>query len=921
MTKTLKKNNVVLVKVGKSNKLAEAKIERVNGNKVYVRYISNDIIKNFGNDIFEYSNKDIQMKNKSNIKNGSNIKNILENQIIEEPDNNIENQEINEPNVVNSNSEISNIKSNRIEPLFWVLPNKKKFQEWITKTFIKYRLDGKPPKKSSKFEPFKYQKFLRDYMQSSSPYRGILLYHGLGSGKTCTSVIIAENLKKGRNIVVMLPASLRSNYKSQAISGCGIEDYIDNPESFDDRYSFISYNASNTLTQLKRLGNLDNKVIIIDEVHNLISRLVSGIMGVSKQGKEIYELLMEAKNCKIIALSGTPVVNDPFEMAVLFNILRGYIEITYFRILEVDNSLGNRWDFENLENELATVDFVDYININKVNRSIEVHTTVKSWTDTYKELTFEIVNICKRNGVVAKYLEKKEFTLFPIDSDEKDFRQYFVNDLGKDGDRLKNIDVFKNRIMGLVSYYIPLESNYPDLLENEVERIPMSTHQYQIYTILRDKERKGDRVAARSRSGSKRKKGGFRGTFRMLTREASNFTFPDEIPRPYKDPKFIITTKKKNKNNDSNQIIQKVVQTEEKANNGELSKDYKRRIDKAIKELIENADLYLKSGPEGLDKLSPKMKLILENINKSEGLVFVYSNFRVLEGVEIFSRILDVNGYAKYDTDKDLPKYAIYSGSEKEDERHKILNIFNNNENKYGKNLKIILATSAGAEGLNLKNVRQVHIMDPYWNQNKKKQVIGRAVRRNSHIELKSNERNVTVFEYLSVIPEEDKHMSKDKLSTDEYILDVSYKKQLIIDDITNVMKEAAVDCVLNALDIKGDYDCLTFGSNAEGQSYLPKVRKDIVYSHSFGNITVTKKKELVVAGIYRKKIYIPDKKAKKLYLYHNKEKSIPAKINPKKLKPIMVDLSTGNVYDFKSVKAKKPIKIGKIGNNSSFKK
>ena len=34
-----------------------------------------------------------------------------------------------------------------------------------------------------------------------------------------------------------------------------------------------------------------------------------------------------------------------------------------------------------------------------------------------------------------------------------------------------------------------------------------------------------------------------------------------------------------------------------------------------------------------------------------------------------------------------------------------------------------------------------------------------------------------------------------------------------------------------------------------------------------------------------------------------------------------MVDLSSGKVYDFKSVKAKKPIKIGKVGKNSVFQK
>lgn len=109
---------------------------------------------------------------------------------------------------------------------------------------------------------------------------------------------------------------------------------------------------------------------------------------------------------------------------------------------------------------------------------------------------------------------------------------------------------------------------------------------------------------------------------------------------------------------------------EEKVNeNGKINSDYKHRIDKAIEELVNNGKLYLTPGKEGLDKLSPKMKLILENIQKSHGLIFVYSNFRTLEGIEIFSKILDFNGFSKYGNKNNLPKYAIYSGSEDEKEK------------------------------------------------------------------------------------------------------------------------------------------------------------------------------------------------------------------------------------------------------------
>ena len=175
------------------------------------------------------------------------------------------------------------------------------------------------------------------------------------------------------------------------------------------------------------------------------------------------------------------------------------------------------------------------------------------------------------------------------------------------------------------------------------------------------------------------------------------------------------------------------------------------------------------------------MKIMLENIQKSPGLVFVYSNFRTLEGVEIFSKILDFNGFSKYGTTNNLPKYAIYSGTEDEKDKKETLRLFTSDENKHGKFIKIILATAAGAEGLDLKNIRQIHIMEPYWNQMRIEQVIGRGVRRGSHLALPPNERNVEVYRYFSVFSKQNSMLTKDKLSTDEHIEQISVKKQQII--------------------------------------------------------------------------------------------------------------------------------------------
>ena len=65
-----------------------------------------------------------------------------------------------------------------------------------------------------------HQKIVRDYINLYTPYRGLLLFHGLGSGKTCSSIAIAEGMKSSKQIIVMTPASLRRNYIEE-LKKCG----------------------------------------------------------------------------------------------------------------------------------------------------------------------------------------------------------------------------------------------------------------------------------------------------------------------------------------------------------------------------------------------------------------------------------------------------------------------------------------------------------------------------------------------------------------------------------------------------------------------------------------------------------------------------------------------------------------------------
>lgn len=106
--------------------------------------------------------------------------------------------------------------------------NRETFINFVNALFKPYKEEFKnlentiscDAKKNDKFTLLTHQKVVRDYLNIYSPYRGLLLYHGLGSGKTCSSIAIAEGMKNDKEIVVMTPASLRRNYLEE-LKNCG----------------------------------------------------------------------------------------------------------------------------------------------------------------------------------------------------------------------------------------------------------------------------------------------------------------------------------------------------------------------------------------------------------------------------------------------------------------------------------------------------------------------------------------------------------------------------------------------------------------------------------------------------------------------------------------------------------------------------
>ena len=758
-------------------------------------------------------------------------------------------------------------------------------------------------------------------MRDPSPYRGILLYHGLGSGKTCTAIQIAEALKQQRNIVFMSPASLRDNFISQGILFCGDPAYQRSSLAWKNKYTFISYNASNVADQLEALGNLDNRVILIEEVHNLVSRIVSSLVGNSKNGRIIYEMLMTAKNTKIICMSGTPLVNSPAELAILFNILRGMMDVAVFRI-----EGGTLTNAPILEDKLRELDNVDYVSLRLGNKTCEVMLRNHS----AESIASVIDHAIQTTGIEMKKIMTRRYTAFPDQVEAGDFESFFNYFIEEDQEgyfRMKNRELFQRRIMGLVSYYWVHDSSYPQMIDKGMIDVPMSEYQYQLYQIVRAQEK------TREKSSMKKKRAGLqsKSMFRVFSREFSNFVFPESMRRPFPNPDFekvIYAAMRKSGNGSSSRMskreLDKMFKAEDSNNDEDvekvrLNKLYMQRIHQAIEQLSTNRGEFLSR--EGLRIYSPKMGVILDNIQQSPGNVFVYSQFTLLEGAQVMSLVLETAGYHRYGTPGTGPAYALFTGEISFEDRAKVIRAFNADDNLHGEKLKVLIASSAGAEGLDLKNVRQIHILEPYWNEVKMEQVIGRGVRRNSHIALPPAERNVEVYRYLSVFTENQKQRSPEPESTDQHVYQIAYKKALIKNELLQILRESAVDCRLNAADNmkKGQYTCFSYGSGAKGLGSIPDIAYDAVSGNSRSSRRVIRAK--LVKGMVTKggDVLIADKEKRAFFKATDLLHDSPV-ANPEPARVVYVDVENQKVYDYQSMKtSKQTILLGSYDPLSTF--
>jgi len=501
-----------------------------------------------------------------------------------------------------------------------------------------------------------------------------------------------------------------------------------------------------------------------------------------------------------------------------------------------------------------------------------------------------------------------------LPDDEKIFFENFIN--GEKGE-LMNTDVLKRRILGLTSYFrsaqeqlLPSFVKTPEGDNYNIINVNMSDYQFEEYEKIRKVEREEERKRRKKelKHISDPDSEINSSTYRIYSRSACNFVFPIEYPRPiFKDDDtmgmgkimgmikafhdFDTASEEELKSRDD--FFEEEEDPEEVVKRAKI-KDKMEVVKSKIAETYKflTYDPSRKRSKEYLteDQLgiySPKYLEVLRNIKKEEnrGLHLIYSQFKTLEGLGLFKAVLESNGFVEfkliktggqweikdYEKDPEKPRFARYTGDETSEEKDIIRNIYNgawnlvppsivekirerNADNLYGEVIKVLMISASGAEGINLRNTRYVHVMEPYWNMVRIDQVVGRARRICSHEDLPEELRTVEVFIYLcratpeqieknielrikdlsklayKIYDEKKKREIEQPIpfTTDQYMLEIAHIKDSITKQVLRTVKETAMDCSLYNNNPDEPLVCYGFG-RVEPQSFAsyPTLERD----------------------------------------------------------------------------------------------
>ena len=643
------------------------------------------------------------------------------------------------------------------------------------------------------FELSSHQLFVRNFLSFQTPYNSLLLYHGLGSGKTCSAISICEEMRDylnqlgiSKRIMIIASPNVQENFRLQMfderklekvqglwnIRGCTGNKFLKeiNPMSMKgltrsrvikqinriirQSYLFLGYTEfanyidrvmskydnvkDEELREKKRIRSIKNefanRLVVIDEVQNIRIANDKVTKRISSNLMTIAEL---ANNLKFLLLSATPMFNTYTEIVWLMNLMNVNDGRAKVDIGDIFTKTGKFRESEG--NEIVGKELL----LRKIRGYVSFVRGENPYTFPYRIFPSMVSS---KNTFADQEYPKTQATLTDIKEPIK-YLDVFVKEIGK------------YQEIGIQLHCEKYTKKIPDGEQLEIglgytDLDPALQALNMVYPIDKLTDREDDKdtkpkanINIRHLIGN----GGLKRCMKYTASSKKNFAYKAEILEKY-GPIF---------------------------------------------------------APENIGKYSSKISEICLQIKKSRGIVLVYSQF-IDGGCIPIALALEEMGFKRFGSQSSffksketkqkkgkgekIQKYAMITGDPAISPNNlDEIKALTNDDNQYGEKVKVVIISKAAAEGIDFKNIRQVHILEPWYNMMRIEQIIGRGVRNFSHILLPFIERNVQIFLHGTILS--DKEME----SLDLYVYRFAEGKAIDIGKVTRLLKENSVDCLLNS--------------------------------------------------------------------------------------------------------------------------
>jgi superfamily II DNA or RNA helicase len=572
------------------------------------------------------------------------------------------------------------------------------------------------------------QKFAGRIINTNVNNRGLLIYHGLGSGKTQTSIVIGEAFKfrnvdesiiQGREdtrVFIVVPAALVDQYYNEIIG------------------QFENGKIKSATGQI--LINGERQYYLDEIVRESIKQAYLNIKELEDDIKLEIDVNENKRKKRALLVSIQRLENEE----------RNKINKVY-EIISHESFLNRIFKFQ--DNDFVPGPYLPLLN--KPNGLMiidEVQNLVSAMGTSYRKLLYAIKFYTNKNfkivcltgtpiydkpyefGLLMNLLRPR--MLFP--DGYEDFNQVFL----EDNTRFINRDLFKQMCAGYVSYFKGGNPEAYPYKKTTIMLHTMGVYQYSQYKNAlydevdrdrkkRDHDKPGEefivKIATTEKDDDQVAASGIFNNSNLLC----NIAFPEAK-----------LTVEESKRISRDSVLQANL------------REFKTVLTASKRKYSGSPENIQLAGILSTVKVfSEKFSKVAELILQSEGPVFVYSNY-VYYGVDAMSTIMNFLGYDAYPNKGPRGSYFVWKGKAKPEEIPKAKELFNSKENKDGSLLKIMFGTQTVMEGVDFKNVRQIHILDPWWNDSRMQQIIARGIRLCSHKDLPPNKRIVDVFIHLS---------------------------------------------------------------------------------------------------------------------------------------------------------------------------